>query len=857
MNRKQLQLFISLALVAGLVLGGMPSQVTAAGLPSTPRAQQIPAPQGLQPASGGGQGVSLTAAGAGRPAPVALQFDPHARPNRVDAPPLPAGGLRPQAATFVIDFVAAGSFNALGDQCLAFPAQAIPPFEAAAAIWASLIDSPVTIRLEACWASLPAGVLGHSSAGNYFRDFTNAPATGTWYPVALASSFFGSDLDPVPASKPFGCTATTCPDSNWDDISIAYANAFTSTFYYGTDGLDGGKTDFESVVLHEMGHGLGFAGSVCVSGSTADWGCIGNTDTFPASYDRFTFNGASPILGFPHNSASLLTALTSGNVTFNGAHAQAANGGAPAPLYAPATWQGGSSYSHLAEVYNGTPNALMTFSIGVNEVLHSPGPVTLGILNDVGWTLSAGVVVAAPSGLTAVALSTTQVQLGWTSNGAGETGFLVERSPNGSSGWTALTTVPAPASGYTDATAAEGTHSFYRVSEVFPGPQNSSPSNTADAITPLAAPTGLTAAPASPTQINLTWTNHSTAATAYTVERSPNGSGWAVITTTAGLAGFNDTGLVEGTLSYYRVTATNAVPASSVPSNVANALTPLLAASGLLVTPASPTQLNLTWTNNSAAATAYTVERSPNGSSGWTTLTTSAGLTGYNNLSLTDGTRYYYRVTATNALPDSSAASPVANGVTLLAPASGVSATALSSTRVDLAWTNNSATATAYTVERSPNGSSGWSTLTTTAGLSSFSDTTLAENTTAFYRVSASDALGASAPIPAAGSATTYLNAPTALLAAPVLGAGQIRIQWNDASAAETGYQLQSAASAGGPWTDVTPSLPAGTTSFVWTTPNGTYFFQVRALGSPADSLFSGPVSATLATGHLFIPAVR
>ena len=59
------------------------------------------------------------------------------------------------------------------------------------------------------------------------------------------------------------------------------------------------------------------------------------------------------------------------------------------PLYAPSPWSDGSSYSHLAESYNGTPNALMTFSLANGESIHSPGPVTLGIMKDVGWTMGA------------------------------------------------------------------------------------------------------------------------------------------------------------------------------------------------------------------------------------------------------------------------------------------------------------------------------------------------------------------------------------------------------------------------------------------------------------------------------------
>ena len=58
-------------------------------------------------------------------------------------------------------------------------------------------------------------------------------------------------------------------------------------------------------------------------------------------------------------------------------------------LYAPAAWQAGSSYSHLDEATYpaGNANSLMTPAIGANEVIHSPGPITLGIFSDSGWTI--------------------------------------------------------------------------------------------------------------------------------------------------------------------------------------------------------------------------------------------------------------------------------------------------------------------------------------------------------------------------------------------------------------------------------------------------------------------------------------
>ena len=57
-------------------------------------------------------------------------------------------------------------------------------------------------------------------------------------------------------------------------------------------------------------------------------------------------------------------------------------------MYAPATYEPGSSYSHFDEsTYPaGDPASLMTPSIGYGEAIHDPGALGLGLLNDIGWT---------------------------------------------------------------------------------------------------------------------------------------------------------------------------------------------------------------------------------------------------------------------------------------------------------------------------------------------------------------------------------------------------------------------------------------------------------------------------------------
>jgi hypothetical protein len=255
-----------------------------------------------------------------------------------------------------------------------FSPQAQAAFQAAVNVWASQIQSSVPIRVTANWTVLSPGVLGSAGPSYIFRNFAGAPSPNTWYGAALAKKLSGSDL-----------TAGLADPS---DIVANFNSSFS--WYYGIDGNPGAQFDLMTVVLHELGHALGFFGSMTASGGVGSWGFSGS----PVVYDSLAINGSyQPLTNttiFPNPSTVLGSQLVSNNLFFNGTTAKLANGGIPPRLYAPATWSQGSSFSHLDETAypQGNANSLMTPALAPGEAIHDVGAIVRGLFMDIGWTVA-------------------------------------------------------------------------------------------------------------------------------------------------------------------------------------------------------------------------------------------------------------------------------------------------------------------------------------------------------------------------------------------------------------------------------------------------------------------------------------
>ncbi|HEY3588187.1 MAG TPA: PA domain-containing protein, partial [Myxococcaceae bacterium] len=132
-------------------------------------------------------------------------------------------------------------------------AQRLQVFETAASIWEATLHPKLDIRVLATFEPLGTNVLGSAGTTFIHADFPGAELPGTWYHAALANQLSGRDL-----AREEVLAETGVDDPNVPHIRARFTTQFP--FYFGLDNNElPGTTDLLVVLLHEIGHGLGFA----------------------------------------------------------------------------------------------------------------------------------------------------------------------------------------------------------------------------------------------------------------------------------------------------------------------------------------------------------------------------------------------------------------------------------------------------------------------------------------------------------------------------------------------------------------------------------------------------------------------
>ncbi len=243
------------------------------------------------------------------------------------------------------------------------------------ATWSSVLTANYrneTVTLEFTW--------GGSTTSNLPELASAAPSDlreihGRQFPIALANHRLGRD----------------------DNGGASEGNVEIDQFDFPKTGSSV-PANFEAVLLHEVGHALGFYSTIIKEGfQTVAETFLGipieaTRHRVIDQYSRFLADGTG-VLVERLDSAEVLKALRGerGGLFWKGPQAVDANGGQPVKLYAPSTYDENSSTSHLDEA---------TFRLSLmspNDSSADPRSITtvsnieMGMLADLGWSIRSSI----------------------------------------------------------------------------------------------------------------------------------------------------------------------------------------------------------------------------------------------------------------------------------------------------------------------------------------------------------------------------------------------------------------------------------------------------------------------------------
>ena len=256
-------------------------------------------------------------------------------------------------------------------------------------------------------------------------------------------------------------------------------------------------------------------------------------------------------------------------------------------------------------------------------------------------------------------------------------------------------------------------------------------------------------------------------------------------------------------------------------------------------------QVVLSWFAASGSVSGYVVEISTTGSS-WTTLTTTnASTLTYTATSLTNGTWYYFRVSANSSAGQGASAVIAAKPMTVPGAPTGITATGIIN-GVALSWTapasNGGSSIVGYKIEESVN-SGAWTVKTANTGNSATSANLSDTSGTVSYRVSAINSVG-TGTASSSVTATTVPAAPGAVGVVTLIPTNAaIAVNWSAASGAVSDYLIEKSTD-GATWIQQSVASTATSETLTALTNGVNYLVRVSARNNGGY----GPVSIGTAT---------
>lgn len=275
--------------------------------------------------------------------------------------------------TTSVSAVGGNTATTLGQQRLAV-------FEKAAEILNDTYDIAVVVKVASTFDPLScnssSAVLGQAGPAAVEFDF----ATHSVTPHALNNQLAGSDTDSGVAE--INAQFNSSIDNNNNCLN-------NTNWYYGFDAPSGFDKSLLSVVLHEILHGMGFLTYLQSNGySGAGWN---TSNGFEEAFDPYTRlmkdAGTGQFLTAQAAATRASVMISNGNLVWGGSEVNAEAGNYSAGvnngeirLYAPSSYEGGSTASHFDTVVS--PNELMEPQY--TEFLNTAG-LAEQLLKDIGW----------------------------------------------------------------------------------------------------------------------------------------------------------------------------------------------------------------------------------------------------------------------------------------------------------------------------------------------------------------------------------------------------------------------------------------------------------------------------------------
>jgi hypothetical protein len=406
------------------------------------------------------------------------------------------------------------------------------------------------------------------------------------------------------------------------------------------------------------------------------------------------------------------------------------------------------------------------------------------------------------------------------------------------------------------------------------------------------------AATATTTGVNVTWRDNSWDENGFAVERrTAGGSYQALGTSGANATSFWDASAAPGTSYQYRVHAYNASGNSSynesnlvttpgaaptaAPAATGNATSVPNGPWSLYASAAAANAVNLRWTDNSSNEAGFKIERKTWSGNYAQIATVGAGVTTWTDWSVGGSTQYTYRVKAydnvgdsaytnesTVSTPAGATTTPFATGggggsaTTVPNGPWGLAAAAAAANAVNLKWTDNSSNESGFKIERKTWSGSYAQIATVGAGVTTWTDWSVAGSTQYTYRVKAYNNVGDSAytnestvstpaggttatpPPTGGGTATTVPNGPWGLYASAA-AANAVNLKWTDNSSNEAGFKIERKTWSGS-YAQIA-TVGAGVTSWTdWSvSPSTQYTYRVKAYNNVEGSAYTNEGVAT------------